>query len=180
MANVKFTTNEAFKEVFGIYSQVPLFVPPRHKAGGGTPAFEAEIMELNELASDDRVSDSGVIVPDRLRFTYEQKMYKLPIESVAEYSRAKVIEKTTMQGQDGTVKEYIGLDDWQITVRGFIINNTNQDYPLEAVEEMRRFFETKVTLGCQSEWMSSLGIFYAVCTDLRLPPMAGYSNKMTR
>jgi hypothetical protein len=184
MALVKFNYPDAFKEVFGISSRIPLFVPQALKRvqgdGGQLPSFpEGRAEDDNRVSSPDRIAQGGVIVPDRLRFgsgASPTGIYRMPIETVAEYHRAKNIVKTPMRGLNNTVKEYISLDDWNIVLRGFIINYESVDYPLEEQVAMNDFFEINKALEVTSEWMSSLGIDYVVTTDIRFPPMEGHSN----
>jgi len=55
--------------------------------------------------------------------------------------------RTKIAGANGSVKEEIGLNDWQITIRGLIINYTNDDYP--KVEAGRLSGTFKRPLECQ-------------------------------
>jgi hypothetical protein len=45
----------------------------------------------------------------------------LPATTTVDINRAKVIAKTQINGNSGTVKEVWGFSDWEITVRGMII-----------------------------------------------------------
>ena len=52
-------------------------------------------------------------------------------------SQAKKIIRTEIQGRDGTVKEYIGMDDYQVVVNG-IITGTNGVHPVSDVADLKK------------------------------------------
>jgi Domain of unknown function (DUF6046) len=43
-------------------------------------------------------------------------------------SQARRIVRTEIQGMDGTIKEYIGMDDYQVSING-ILTGPNGSYP---------------------------------------------------
>lgn len=55
-------------------------------------------------------------------------------------SGQKEILKTPLQGQRGTVKELINIDDYQITIRGLIIGE-QPEYPEDMVKQLRKLYE---------------------------------------
>lgn len=69
--------------------------------------------------------------------------------AVMRISGQKEILKTPLQGQRGTVKELINIDDYQITIRGLIIGEEPK-YPEGLVKRMRALYERNeaVELRC--------------------------------
>ncbi|MBI1228218.1 MAG: hypothetical protein GC192_23495 [Bacteroidetes bacterium] len=177
MAIAKFNLNDAYKEVFGF--QTPLFGVVTNKQSAQLPQYEnvPTIIEEDYQSSVDRISPgTGVLLADRLRFEDQGEIYALPHETVISYHQAKNIVKTAMSGKDGTVKEYISLDDWSITIQGFIIDYDSSNYPIDRVDELRKWFQKNKDLGVVSDWLTQLGIYRIVVTDLDLPALAGFSN----
>ena len=72
-------------------------------------------------------------------------------------NRAARVIKTPIQGRDGTVKEYIGLDDANLTING-IITGRNGVYPFEEVARLRRWLEAPVSKGIVARWLGNLNI----------------------
>jgi hypothetical protein len=71
--------------------------------------------------------------------------FEFPIATVVDFSRPKLSVKEKTNGGFGTVKETMGLDDWQISIRGLIVNDDSrefqktvkqQQYALDALSEI--------------------------------------------
>lgn len=91
-------------------------------------------------------------------------------------SQAKKIVKTEIQGRDGTVKEYIGLDDYQVTING-IIAGTNGNYPFSAVQYLKQMLDAPVSVPVVSTFLNNLGIYNLVVEDYSIPQEAGGYSK---
>lgn len=74
------------------------------------------------------------------------------------------IVKTEIQGRNGTVKEYIGEGDAQISFRG-IITGTNGNYPAEQVALLRQLVYAPIPVPVISEYLNNLGIDTVVFED---------------
>ncbi|RLZ08601.1 DUF6046 domain-containing protein [Faecalibacter macacae] len=48
--------------------------------------------------------------------------FQMPASSLVDFSRAKNITRTDVLGNNGTVKEIYGFDDWSIRIRGLCLN----------------------------------------------------------
>lgn len=181
MAEVKFDFKQAFKEVWGAIP-IPTLGNDVSLPSSSLPQYSSPgLLESNILPGKDRITPgTGIVLADRLRFDYGTDegvaSYGLPHESVAEYSQAKNIVKTLLQGRDGTIKEYINLDDWVISIRGFIINYDSLDYPLDQIINMSNFFQLNTRLKVGSDWMSRLGIKYVITEALKFPVVDGLAN----
>lgn len=103
--------------------------------------------------------------------------YSFPLETTIELIRPKKVVETDIWGRDGSVEELIALDDWQITIRGLIINYDSTDYPEERVKELQRVCELKSSkLECEGALLTMLDIRYLSLHKLTLSPSIGYSN----
>lgn len=72
-------------------------------------------------------------------------------------SQAKKIIRTDIQGRDGTVKEYIGLDDYQVTING-IITGPNGHHPKDEVADLKAILDAPVPIDVACTYLQTLGI----------------------
>ena len=92
-------------------------------------------------------------------------------------SQAKKIVKTEIQGRDGTLKEYIGMDDYHITVNA-IINGANGHYPAEDVQLLKQMLDAPVTIDVTCDYLLLLGIHCVVVESYSFAQEAGmYSQQ---
>lgn len=84
--------------------------PLRKRTSQGTWHFCPVIFKENE-------TDDGIILPN----------------SFVSITARKRVVKTAMTGHDGTVKEHIGIEDYNITIRGVILDKDNA-FPEEGIE----------------------------------------------
>lgn len=176
MGEAKFNINEALKQTFGIYGRTPIYIVSHKEENRPLPKFESASSLPAEIPFDSsRVAPmTGILIQDSFRFV--NPTFALPIETVLEPSRAKNIVKTTQQGRDGTVKEYINMDDWVLNFKGFIINYDEDLYPEEKVESMVKWYELHQPMSIVSKWLSRWGIDKVVATNLKFPTFEGTQN----
>lgn len=85
------------------------------------------------------------------------------------------IVKTPIQGRNGTVKEYIGMDDAKITFNG-VICGTNGVYPKEDVQALFNWAQAPVAKAVICPFLQNLGITSLVVEDISIPQtVGGYS-----
>lgn len=108
---------------------------------------------------------SAVDGPDRLR-------YEAVLITVAQQ---KLIVKTQIQGRDGSVKEYIGMDDFQVTVNG-ILTGTNGQRPVPQIAGLNKMLIAPIPIEVASSYLQIFGINYLVLESYELPQdEGGYS-----
>lgn len=66
--------------------------------------------------------DYQVYLPSGKLETKALNDFILPYTTLVDFSRAKNITKTPVLGNNGTVKEIYGFDDWKITIRGIFLD----------------------------------------------------------
>lgn len=91
-------------------------------------------------------------------------------------SQAKRIVRTEIQGADGTVKEYIGLDDYNVQINGIICGD-NGRYPAAEVDALKRMLDAPVAIPVISSYLNRLGVYNVVVQDYSLPQEAGGYSK---
>lgn len=85
------------------------------------------------------------------------------------------IIKTAIQGRNGTVKEYIGMDDAKITFSG-VICGANGVYPKEDVHALFNWAQAPVSKAVICPFLQNLGITNIVVEDISIPQtVGGYS-----
>lgn len=87
-------------------------------------------------------------------------------------SQPKRIIRTEIQGRDNTVKEYIGMDDYQITING-TIPGANGIFPYEDVADLHSLLRAPVTIKVVSAYLQLFDIFNIVVLDFSFDQEAG-------
>lgn len=87
-------------------------------------------------------------------------------------SQAKVIIKTPIQGRNGKVKEYIGDDDYAVTING-IICGPNGHYPIDEVAALKKILDAPKAIGVASAHLQNLGIHDLVVEDYTVDQKEG-------
>lgn len=87
-------------------------------------------------------------------------------------SQAKKIIKTEIDGRDGTVKEYIGLDDYQVTVNG-VITAKNGRRPLNEIAALKKMLDAPIPIEVANTYLQNLGINYLVLDSYELAEQEG-------
>lgn len=93
-------------------------------------------------------------------------------DCLVQVSQSKKIITTEIQGRDGTVKEYIGMDDYQVNIIGRL-NGTNGVNPKQQTKQLNDILKAPVPLGITSWWLQLLGIKYIVVKDYNISQAEG-------
>lgn len=93
-------------------------------------------------------------------------------------SQAKKIIMTEIQGADGTVKEYIGLDDYHIEVNG-IITASNGVHPVDEIADLKKILDAPVTIDIACDYLRNLGIDSVVVSDYTIGQEPGSYSYQT-
>lgn len=76
-------------------------------------------------------------------------------------SQAKKIITTEIQGMDGTVKEYIGMDDYVVQVQG-IITGANGVHPVDDIAALKKMLDAPVPIPVVCDYLQRLRIYNLV------------------
>lgn len=91
-------------------------------------------------------------------------------------SQPKRIIRTEIQGRDGSVKEYIGMDDYQVTIQG-VITGTNGTFPHLEVAELHKVLKAPITIPVVSAYLQLFDIFNLVVVDYSFDQEPGGYSK---
>lgn len=89
----------------------------------------------------------------------------------------KTIIETQLVNQQGSVKEELSIDDWDINVKGIIISS-DMDYPDQQVSELRQLYKTSESLEIENARTSLLfeDNEKVVVKNLKFPEVKGFKN----
>jgi hypothetical protein len=92
-------------------------------------------------------------------------------------NQSKKIITTEIQGKDGTIKEYVGMDDFQIQITGRISGDYNV-YEKDKVKTLKRILSAGQPLAITSWYLQNLDITDVVIKDFNFPQSEGeYSTQ---
>ncbi|MFM2385678.1 MAG: hypothetical protein RL660_435 [Bacteroidota bacterium] len=100
----------------------------------------------------------------------------LPGTTLIDFSQAKVIHKTSVAGRNGTIKEYIGLDDWTVRIRGIFINWQSDDAPEDEIAKLIALKDAPCSIPIINDMAQWLGISDVVIENIDFPALEGYGN----
>lgn len=97
--------------------------------------------------------------------------------AVISLSQSKVVIKTPLVGRNGTVKEFIAMDDFQIDVIMTLVGENNE-YPEKEIEKIEQLWRVNEAVDIVSAitdlWLSVDS--KVVLTDLTIEPVGEYEN----
>lgn len=138
--------------------------PEFYKSRLGTPVV-ADITFMPGFYTDDNgrsVNFQGITLDTMLITVAQQKRIVI----------------TEIQGRDGSVKEYIGMGDYQVTINGMIIGD-NGRYPSQEVAALKEICKAPVSLQVVSRYLQNLDIFNLVVQDFTFDQApGGYSQQL--
>lgn len=160
--------------------------------GKGFEVLKTKLFKIDDVTPDlkDRTSYLGTPVYSNLEikpFNYETLegeqisiLNGVIIDTVLiSISQTKNIVTTSIQGRNGTVKEYISDGDYQISIEGKIVSKTN-NYPESEVAELIQICKAPISIPADSivsEYLSFFGIHSFVIESFDFPQNEGVRNE---
>ena len=149
----------------------------------GLPFPEAKKATKGNEAAPFRLPTSSALGTPRY-FAIKLAEVTLPNEPLITVSGSKTIVKAQIAHSDFTVKEIIGLNDWQINIKGFAVRegvvrdrpaNTlvPEDYPEEWLRQLVSLYNRNYPLRCECQLLSYFNITGLVIESISFPPIAG-------
>lgn len=174
------TDTDLLRTAFGLYGRFPVFVLGDHAPGVNNEQYYtnditgAKVWDRITLKNND---SDNLNYTNRAGEFIAQPSYTFPDSVLIEASRAKDIIRTKVAGADGKVKEEISKDDWQITLRGYIINYTNDDYPKLEVNRLIGAFNRPLECGVVSKFLNNvLKVYNLVLGEISFKATPGFPN----
>lgn len=129
----------------------------------GLPVFDTVMFEPLEYTDEDG-NDVNLDVPLRLDV------------AVIEINQAKNIVKTPRAGKNGTIKEFMGLGDYNITIRGWLVSEIATDHPEQTTKEFYQFCKAPKEIKVSSVFLSYFDIYTIVIESFTVRQMEGTRN----
>ncbi len=195
MAEISFSLAELFERAFGYKSQAfhPEFStvqgdtsPYRTEQGFyGSPYYAADALGneyfLPVTISYQEKGKTNSNSTELSASTGQLKKWNLPYPVVSITSRKTIVE-THLTERRGSVKELVNIQDYEIKIRGFIINQANE-FPESDVSTLRNIYEQNQALSIQCPITDIFllrpdrsGSDQVVITDLKFPAVSGIKN----
>lgn len=163
------------------------------------PSFEeGEVPELNydlEIATDEDLPSTPsslgrpIVFPWSLKggqyMTYNDKGeviqktiedFRMPAASLCVFTRAKIMRTTPVSGGRGTVKEMYGFDDWSITVKGVMVNESNHPQAKDVFamrDKLLQFENLTDAIGVSGDLFEAIGVSHVVINRINIPQLQG-------
>ncbi|MTI33153.1 DUF6046 domain-containing protein [Xanthovirga aplysinae] len=129
------------------------------------------------LDSSIPISQLGTPVLSRLKFPAQKGVKELLLDTVIiSVSMQRTIVKTAIQGQEGTVKEFISDGDYSINIKGSITSTIPTQYPEEEVSRLIKLCKIPDSLVFDCDFLAQFGSFYLVVENYKLDQQEGFSN----
>lgn len=124
----------------------------------GNPNFLA----VDELEGNDWITSLAIQhEASQLNFVFD--------ECIISISQTKNIVSTTLQGRNGTVKEYISDGDYILSISAGIINDMgNHAYPIEKLNDLSEILQLNDMIELQSDLLDVFNINHAVISSYSL------------
>lgn len=90
----------------------------------------------------------------------------------------KLIQKTEIQGRDGTVKEFISMGDYQINVKGVLNTPYPTVFPKDDIDLLNQYAKQRTSIKTSSRYLDILGITDIVIENVRFAEKAGFRNEI--
>lgn len=134
---------------------------PLYRSKLGTPVY-CDIKFTGQSYTD----NSGKVL------SFPDLVFETVIMSI---NQSKNIVKTEVQGLDGTVKEYIGLGDFVVSIN-LIVTGPNGQYPRDKVALLRQMLMAPIPVAVTSWYLQIFGISYLVVESFSIgQEEGGYS-----
>jgi len=131
------------------------------------------ISKLNTPVYSDFAFDGGSYTDDANNtVTYDGIRFDTVLMSV---EQAKNIVTTQISGRDGTVKEYVGLDDYRITVQG-VLTGSNGEYPKVDAQTLITILNAATPLTVTANFLAYFNITSVVVADYSFPQVEGSNS----
>lgn len=125
------------------------------------------------IFSDITFSGSQYVDENGNTVTFESLTVQLCLLTVV---NMKNIVETTLQGRDGTVKEYISSGDWQVKIDGKIYGDGANNYPQDDVQKLIKICMAPQSITVTSDFLKMFDISSLVIRQQTIPQLEGIRN----
>lgn len=141
----------------------------------------SELMKLSEEEMTEQIRTNAIGVPMRMPVeikTDEEDWWLLPYEPLVTINGKNIITKRYVSKGNirGSIKERWTQDDYQISIDGILINSTEDAYPRDDVQKLRKFCEA-AKWEVRSPLFEIFSIFQVVVESYNFPFTSGVTNQ---
>ena len=146
-------------------------------AGSETALAQPEfISQLNTPVYSNVIFNAGKILDNDLIEIDNWADFRID-DILLTVTQSKRIITTEIQGKDGSIKEYIGLDDYQVTLVGRL-NGAYNINPIDETKTLKKILAAGQPIAITNWWLQNLGITDLVVKDFSFPQTeGGYSTQ---
>ena len=84
----------------------------------------------------------------------------------------KNIIRTSIQGRPGRIKEYIAMDDYDVTIHG-VFDNTNGVAPKTDIALLHQVAKAEMSIPVTNYFLNLLGVYYITIEEVSYPQEQG-------
>lgn len=139
---------------------------------------DAEISTRWDNGADDEEVLSYLGTPVFTELTlFESEELNLQLQTVLlEVSQEKNIITTSVQGRNGTVKEYISDGDFRVIIRGALVGQDPYLYPEDQVRRLKDLCKLQKSIEVTSPLLQLFEIYNLVIQSYNFPQKEGFQN----
>lgn len=93
-----------------------------------------------------------------------------------EVHQTKNIDTVAVTGLNGTIKTYVSDGDFDIRMRGMLIADNPNDYPIEEVKQLTELLKQPLSIEVVCDYLQLFGIYNLVIQDYNFPQSEGTQN----
>lgn len=152
-------------------SQSPYVIEP-----GQSQDFSGFVSKLGTVVYSNIIFNAGKAFDAEGNVTAQWDDFRID-DCLISVTQQKIIVTTEIQGRDGTVKEYIGLGDYQVSITGRL-NGAYNINPKALTKELKKILSVGQPLAITNWWLQNLDITDVVITDFNFAQTMGeYSTQ---
>ncbi len=136
----------------------------------GTPIFQPITFLGGRYQQFGTGTQQGQVVDD------DYVSWRLPATATAEFVRAKNITKSAPSTASGTTKELWAFGDWDVTIRGLILDSEPNFFPEGQLRQLLRWEKVVDAIEVAGDMFTYLGITRLVMERLSIGRVAGSPN----
>ena len=122
-----------------------------------------------ELGNVDQSAGNDYTGIDGNTYTFSNIVFPAALVTAQQPKR---IVKTQIQGRDGAIKEYIGMNDWNITINAVVTMPANIA-PVDFLNAMNKMLVAPVPIPVTNYYLNNLNIHWVVIEDIQLNQVEG-------
>jgi hypothetical protein len=189
---MKYNVSELFQSAFGIRVE-KAYALPAQEDNPNMPQLNysgIQVVQNPDQAKQMSAVGTPILFPitfkgsEYMEYDLEGKIrqkvmgdFRLPMTSIAEFRRAKIIGKTRAVAGSGTNKETYGFDDWKVTIRGFLLQEANHPQakitPYQQEEELLQWENLCDAIKVESDFFQMRNIHRIVIKEMPIQTLRG-------